>query len=37
MWSYAQVSTSLQFQTTFNYYLLPQTVTVKGSSAVRVQ
>jgi Flp pilus assembly protein TadG len=36
-WSYVQVNTSLQFSTIFNYYLLPQTVTVNGSSTVRVQ
>ena len=37
LWTYAQVNTSLQFTTVFNYYLLPQTVTINGSSTVRVQ
>jgi Flp pilus assembly protein TadG len=37
MWQYAQVNTSLQFSTLFNYYLLPQTFTIAGSSTVRTQ
>jgi Flp pilus assembly protein TadG len=37
MWYYAQVTTTIQFSTFFNYYLLPQTLSVAGASTVRVQ
>jgi Flp pilus assembly protein TadG len=37
MYTYVQVNTSLQFQTFFQYPLLPTNITVAGQSVMRVQ
>jgi Flp pilus assembly protein TadG len=37
MYTYVQVNTSLQFQTFFQYPLLPTSLTVAGHSVMRVQ
>lgn len=37
LWEYAQVNTTLTFATYFHYPLLPNTLTVNGTSLMRVQ